>query len=88
MKLDPNFFEALARTEDFGSRLSLVLDLMSSGGRVADSALRKQRAPPHHHLLCTMHNVYYCPTQKKPRTEEATNMWLLTKTLTRGRWRI
>lgn len=41
MKLDPNFFEALARTEDFGSRLSLVLDLMSSGGREVDSVLRK-----------------------------------------------
>lgn len=29
MKLDLNFLEALAQTEDFGSRLSLVLDLMS-----------------------------------------------------------
>lgn len=42
MKLDLNFSEALAQTEDFGSRLSLVLDLMSSGGLVADSVLCKQ----------------------------------------------
>lgn len=42
MKLDPNFFESLARAGDFGSRLSLGLDLMSLGGRAADSVLRKQ----------------------------------------------
>lgn len=42
MKLDPNFFESLAQTEDFGSRLSLVLDLMSLGGRVVDSVPHKQ----------------------------------------------
>lgn len=41
-KLDLNFFETLAQTEDFGLRLSLVLDLMSLGGRVMDSALCKQ----------------------------------------------
>lgn len=58
IKLDPNFFESLARAGDFGSRLSLVLDLMSSGGRAADSALRKQWASPHHLLWpCTMYII-------------------------------
>lgn len=42
MKLDLNFSEALAQAKDFGSRQSLVLDLMSWGGRVTDSLLCKQ----------------------------------------------
>jgi len=39
MKLDQNFSEALAQAEDFGSRLSLVQDLMILGGQVADCSL-------------------------------------------------